>query len=325
MPTATTLGFPDEKTFLFPNIINVEVYRGGCPCRCRHCPVGRIAPETRKKNFGLRAISLEIFEQIATEVARYPHAMLRIHAVGEPLLWTDLERAVAFTHCLSVKTWLFTSAVTKEQSLLETIAENCSIIEVSVNSINEADYARTKGIDAFTLVNRNIAFLWDYIHKNALSTRLVVSRVQEDRQTDEAFVRYWQGRSYVHDAFVRSYHTYNSLISDLPGETTERLHRPCLVHWARFNISATGHAVVCFNELFRSSIEPDLVLGHVSEQSIADMWHGPKLSAIRKAELSGDYSKLSFADVLPCKDCIFCQPLNGPNQTSEYQIEKVKC
>jgi MoaA/NifB/PqqE/SkfB family radical SAM enzyme len=325
MSTVENLGFPDDKTFLFPNIINVEVYRGGCPCQCRHCPLGRIAPGLRRQTLGFQAMSLEIFEQIAAEVSLYPHAMLRIHAVGEPLLWTDLKQAVTLAHSLSVKTWLFTSAVTKKQSLLETIAYNCSIIEVSVNSTNAADYAQTKGIDAFALVEQNIVFLWDYIHKNMLSTRLVVSRVQENQKTDEDFIRYWRDRSCVHDAFVRSYHSYNNLISDLHGETTEQSHRPCLVHWARFNISTNGYAVVCFNELFRSSIEPDLVLGKVSKQSIADIWHGPKLNAIRKSELSGDYSELSFANVLPCKDCVFCQPLNGSNQTSEFQVEKLGC
>jgi len=320
------LGFPDEKTYAFPNIVNVEVYRGACPCRCVHCPVGRTSPAERESRFGSRAMSLDLFKKIVHEMAEYQHAALRIHSVGEPLLWDGLIPALESAQQRAVKTWVFTSAVTEDVSLLRALCSHAGIIEVSVNSTSAEDYRETKGIDAFALVKRNIELMHSFITSEGAPIRLIVSRVQSvNRSADDEFVAYWTSSGVVDDAFVRTYHTYNDLLSGAGGQASSLEHQPCLVHWARFNVSVDGDVVVCFNELFRPAMDPSLVLGNIREQSIAETWHGPKLAALREAELTGDYSRLGFQDALPCKDCRSCQPLRGGNQTSEYQIKRMSC
>ena len=320
------LGFPDERTYTFPNIVNVEVYRGTCPCRCVHCPVGRTLPAERESRFGSKAMSLSLFEKIVHEMAGYSHSALRIHSVGEPLLWNGLIPALEFAQQRAVKTWVFTSAVTEDVSILKAMCACAGIIEVSVNSISAEDYRRTKGIDAFVLVKRNVELMHSFIAGKGTSTRLIVSRVQSARRSDDdEFVAYWKSSGVVHDAFVRTYHTYNDLLSSAEVQPSSVEHQPCLVHWARFNVSVDGDVVVCFNELFRPAVDPSLVLGDVARQSIAEIWHGPRLTALRAAELTGDYSRLDFRDALPCKDCRSCQPLRGGNQTSEYQVKRMPC
>lgn len=316
-------GFSSEESFLFPNIINVEVFRGACPCSCCHCPVGRVAPDKREERFGKGAINLEIFKQIVKEMQQFPHATLRLHSVGEPLLWDDIIPALDLAWDHKIKTWVFTSGVTKDLDRLRALIDKTSIIEVSVNSIDAEGYRNSKGVDAFETVCHNIEYMQEYIKKTNSSTRLLVSRVQSERQEDNAFLEYWKGLT--HDAFIRSYHTYNDIIGDLSRETLLTRHEPCLVHWARFNINIRGQAVVCFNELFRSQLHPGLILGDISRESIAAIWQSDKLNAIRHAEITGDYSGLSFYDILPCPTCLFCQPLNGQNQTSEHQVEKISC
>jgi MoaA/NifB/PqqE/SkfB family radical SAM enzyme len=315
------MGFPTEETFRFPNIVNVEVYRGACPCKCRHCPVGQTGVDQRQERFGERGIKLELYEKIVQEVSQHPGRVLRIHSVGEPLLWQDLPAALEISRRKRVKTWVFTSAVTANQHLLNAMCMNADIIEVSLNSVNRQDYLATKGVDAFDLVVENVKHMRKVVDARG-ATRLIVSRVQSiDRDADETFVRYWQDTGLVHDAFVRTYHTYNTLLPELPGKDgSERRHEPCLVHWARFNVSVKGNAVVCFNELFKEKLDPSLILGDVNRQSIAEIWHGPELTALRRAELSGDYASLWFGDALPCRDCYSCQPLGGNRQTSEHQI-----
>lgn len=317
-----SLGFPTEETFCFPNIINIEVYRSNCPCRCVHCPVGIIEPKYRKAKFGGKSVDLMLFEKIVDEMSHHPHTTLRVHSVGEPLLWKNLIKALKISHSRAVRSWIFTSAVSHDNFLLEEICNFSNIIEVSVNSIAPKDYWMTKGIDAFDLVSKNIRYMYDYIKKNSLLTRLIVSRVQSGNKVEDAsFVNYWQSSGIVHDAFVRSYHTYNDLLDEISlGEKPFTKHQPCLVHWARFNISTEGFAIVCFNELFKDYLDSPLILGDINNQTISEIWHGDKLATIRKAELIGDYSKLAFKEFLPCIDCTSCQPLRGNNQTSEFQI-----
>lgn len=318
------LGFPNREAFKFPGIVNLEVYSGDCPCNCGHCPVGRLERSQRRAKFGNAGMDIGLYKKIVDEIALYPHATVRLHSVGEPLLWDGLEQ-LASIHPKSVRGWIFTSAVTTDRKLLEMLCETITIIEVSVNSADPLDYRATKGVDAFDLVSDNIRFMHKFIQKRGRTTRLIASRVQSrDQVTDEAFVSFWRSSGLVKDAFVRSYHTYNGLL-DEPAQTVQpSRHQACLVHWNRFNISREGQAVVCFNELFKDGIDPALVYGDVKQQTIAEIWHGKPLGSVRRAELDQDYTQLALKDSLPCPTCTACQPLFGKRQTSEHQVEQLK-
>lgn len=316
------LGFPHKDMYRFPNIINVEVYRGTCPCNCTHCPVGMVSPEYRNERFGNKSIDLKLYKKILDEVSEHPQTSIRIHSVGEPLDWAEIGDALELHNHKPVKSWLFTSAVTSDMSLLETVCENTNIIEVSVNSTTPEDYKATKGVNAFEKVCGNIEYMRKFIVQKGLHIRLIVSRVQStNKAKDDEFVQYWKSSNLVDDAFVRTYHTYNDLINELDTEDSQKKHEPCLVHWARFNISVDGYAIVCFNELFKEYLDSSLIYGDVKSQTISEIWQGRKLTTLRRAELSGDYSNCSFEDTLPCKHCYSCQPLFGNRQTSEYQIK----
>lgn len=320
----TSLGFQSAEMLQFPNIVNVEVCRGRCPCRCVHCPVGSTHPRSRRRRFGRKDMGLSLFGRIVEETARHSWSSIRIHAVGEPLCWPGIRDAAQIVRERGVTSWLFTSGITKDRALLDTLCESLRIIEVSVNSISRDDYTITKGVDAFDLVTGNIEYMSKRIQSSAIPCSLIVSRVQSSCEAaDQEFVSHWKATGLVSDAFVRSYHTYNDLMPGRQSGDSPALHEPCLVHWARFNVAADGRAVVCFNELFKPRIDPNLVLGDLRTESIADIWRGPKLSALRQAELSGDYSGLPFADALPCRTCAYCQPLRGNRTTSEYQLMRV--
>lgn len=318
------LGFPNAEAHTFPGIVNLEVYRGDCPCNCGHCPVGRTERSQRRVKFGNASMDLGLYKKIVDEVALHPHATVRLHSVGEPLLWEGLGE-IPGVHPRSVRAWIFTSAVTTDKRLLELLCESIRIIEVSVNSTDPLDYRATKGVNAFDLVSDNIRFMHEFIQKRGLPTRLIVSRVQSrDPVTDEAFVSFWKSTGWVQDAFVRSYHTYNGLLDEQTQAVQQPRHQACLVHWNRFNISVEGCAVVCFNELFKDGFDPALVYGDVKRQTIAEIWHGELVGSVRRAELSQDYTQIPMKDRLPCPTCTTCQPLFGNCQTSEHQVELLK-
>lgn len=315
------LGFHTKAMFEFPNIVNVEVYRGRCACRCIHCPLGRTAQGERHARFGETRMPLELYSRLVQEAVQFPHTTIRIHAVGEPLFWHDLLPALRLTRMNNVRSWLFTSATLDAPELFRALCENADIVEVSVNSTTSDDYEATKGLPAFDLVCNNIALMRKFIQSEGMGTRLIVSRVQSaDVNKDRDFAAFWKSTGSVDDAFIRSYHTYNDLLPPLTEEGRKSELEPCLVHWGRFNVSVQGLAIVCFNELFKERLDPALVLGNLWNESIGQIWYGPKLSALRNAALCHDYSALSFSDSLPCRSCRFCQPLSGTRPTSEFQV-----
>ena len=89
-----SLGFATRELYEFPNIVNIEVYRGNCPCSCVHCPVGVTNPTDRQERFGNRGIDLGLYKKIVSEIKEHPHATVRIHSVGEPVIWRDLIEAL---------------------------------------------------------------------------------------------------------------------------------------------------------------------------------------------------------------------------------------
>gem|GEM_PF-1000516 len=313
------LGFASHDALEFPAFVNLCVIRGSCPCSCIHCPVGSLSDKGREKTFGKTTISMKLFQKIVDEMASFPLSTLRIHGVGEPILWRSLPEALQYARNNNVLTWLFTCLVTGDSSLLMNLARNCNIIEISINSCDPEDYKKTKGIDAFHGVVDNIKVLRRTIEREDLPTRMVVSRVQsEDDEYDSSFLNYWKSTGLVNDAFIRTYHDYNHLIPSRVA--AKKKADQCLVHWARFNIDCSGKAIVCFNELFKSELNPDLILGDVRCQRIRDIWRCNKLNALRRAQIRADYSQLDFADQLPCLNCTSCQPLGGEKPTSETQV-----
>ncbi len=320
------LGFESMQHYSFPNIINLCVIRGDCPCQCVHCPVGRTLPAKRHETFGYSTISLPLFKKVVQEVVNFPYSTLRIHGVGEPLLWTELADALRFTSEQNVRTWLFTSLITQEQQLLQELVTSCTIIEISLNSFDAENYKVTKGVDAFAIVEHSLRTMREIIHSNNLSTRMIASRVEsEDQRYDAEFITYWKASNLLDDVFIRSYHDYNAILENTLRCSAQEII-PCLVHWNRFNIDCDGAAVICFNELFKG-IYPDetLVLGNVQNQSISELWHCTKLEQIRNAQIQKDYTLVDFTDVLPCKNCTSCQPAGQQAKpTSEYQINALK-
>jgi len=307
---------PDFKTLaIFPNIVSVSVLRGECPCRCVHCPVGVIKPEWRAEHFGKQSMTLDLFKQISVEIAQFKQSAIRIHAVGEPLLWSELDEAVGFLNQHHVKSWLFTCAITRNRHILRRICENVSIIEVSVNATNQADYLSTKGVDAFDLVAENIEYMSDYIKTHRLPTILLLSRVQTtDEQSDRQFITYWTEKKLADDVFIRVYHNYNDLL-----EVREvNIKKPCWALWARASVDCDGTMVSCFNELFKR-YTPDVILGKIDrDTSIQHVWQGEKLQKIRACDEKGDFSELDFE--VPCMYCKTCQPIDTSRVTSEKQL-----
>jgi len=318
------IGFKTKQEHDFPNIVNVCVLRGNCNASCIHCPVGLAPPSERKQKFGDEKMSLETFKKIVDQMFKFKHSTLRLHGVGEPVLWEHLEKALIYAKSKDVMLWIFTNAITKNNHLLDVLVNNCSIVEVSVNSYEEKDYLLTKGVNQFALVNNNIKFMHSLILKNNLKTRLIVSRVENsDELYNKQFIKYWKNTDLVADAFIRSYHNYNGLIKD---KTTKEARDvvPCKVHWTRFNIDCDGSAIICFNELFKGpKVDPTIILGTVTNNTIQQIWQGKKLSLIRKAQLERNYDIINFTKNVPCIECKYCQPFDTKRVLSENQIKQI--
>lgn len=204
----------------FPLYVNLEIYRGHCPCRCVHCPVGVTHPKDRHDRFGIKDLDLKLFKTVIDQMAQHPKSTLKLHSVGEPTLWSSFTEGIEYAQRRGVKQWLFTCAVTEDTKLLESMSENIDIIEVSINSIDPEHYKETKGIDAFHTVMKNIKHMREHMRRKNANHRILVSRVAaDDPGGDEEFVKYWRSSGLVDHVFIRKYIPLNECMRNEKKKT----------------------------------------------------------------------------------------------------------
>ena len=93
--------FPNAEHKDFPVCTQVTLVHGVCDSRCITCPVGRVrygdADAAAVAELGPRRHQLmrfDLFRKVADEIAQHPHAWLRLHARGEPLLHPNFAAMV---------------------------------------------------------------------------------------------------------------------------------------------------------------------------------------------------------------------------------------
>jgi hypothetical protein len=65
----------------------------------------------------------KLFYSIAIEINSHKNSLMRIHSVGEPLLWNGLPKALHILRESGINSWLFTCAVTSDRALLSNLCE----------------------------------------------------------------------------------------------------------------------------------------------------------------------------------------------------------
>ena len=267
--------------------------------------------------------------QLFCEVITRHDTTVRLHGVGEPTLHTRFGELLRVIHQtdLASKFWLFTCGMFKP-TLIPQLVESLGIIEVSINSHNEADFLKTKGIPAFPKVVDNVHKMREEIKKRGLRTRILLTRVQSDEQMDRDFVRHWREQGF--ECFVRSYHSYSGILSPPPPSDDpvilDNKTPKCLVPWRRLNLDGTlsdGQlvAVNCFNVLFQhpSQILADCVLGRFPEQCLSDLWNNKAFGATRKR------LEMNLTNNTGCDSCSECLTDQGPRSENLIRDQEVRC
>jgi hypothetical protein len=263
-------------------------------------------------------MDFDLFCKIADEVACYPHAWLRLHARGEPLLHPRFVDMITYAKQAGVRlVQTFTDAVTLDTDKANAILNaGLDVLECSVHG-HIKSYERLMRNGKYRQVVDNIIRFRRLRDAQKGITKLVVSAVdqpglQAERQAHEAF---W--KEYADQVIYRPYHSWGNRVevgcSALPQE-----RHPCAQLWTRCTVGPTGRILACFN----SWAEPEEeVLGDLSEagSSIASIWQSEHAKRIRQSHIDG-------SDYLPC--CANCKDWGGSawgNNSYEYLVkEKLK-
>ena len=287
----------------FPVCTQVTLNHGICDSQCVSCPIGRLnygdASAAVKREFRPATrmhMPFEIFARVADEVARYPHAWLRIHARGEPLLhprFVDLVRYAKTAGVRLVQT--FTDAIALDRGTAVGILQaGLDVLECSIHG-HTRTYELLMRNGRFERVRENVIRFRELRDELGAPTKLVVSAVDQPAFLPErdAHRTFWQ--QYADEVIYRPHHSWGNRIDGVCAAVPVS-RAPCPQLWTRCTIGPTGRVLACFNSWSEKSEE---TLGDLSDPAttIRGIWESARFAGIRQAHASGDYT-------LPCcKEC----------------------
>lgn len=295
--------FPSLLDESFPSCTQVTLNHGICDSKCLSCPIGRLnhgdatddvrrelAPGTR------RHMPFAIFRRVADEVARHPHAWLRMHARGEPLLHPQFVEMVAYAKRAGVRVvQAFTDAITLGEARAMAILDaGLDVLECSIHGHTET-YELLMRNGRYEQVKRNVMAFRRLRDARGAATKLVVSAVDQPlfQREKEAHRAFWS--QYADEVIYRPYHGWGNRIGSVCASVPEVRHA-CSQLWMRCTVGPGGKVLACFNSWSEPEEE---VLGDLNDPgaSIAAIWQSARFGAIRDAHANGDYS------LACCRNC----------------------
>ncbi len=321
--TAATDLFASIEHREFPGCVQVTLNHGVCDSACVSCPIGRLnygdatadvraefRPGTR------RHMPFDVFARVADEVAQHPHAWLRLHARGEPLLHPRFVDLVAYAKRAGIGVvQAFTDAITLTPDKATAIlGAGLDVLECSIHGHLET-YEPLMRNGQYDTVRRNVITFRRLRDEIGARTRLVISAVDQPafQREKEAHRAFWS--AYADEVIYRPYHSWGNRIGAVCGSVPEHRHA-CPQLWTRCTVGPTGRVLACFNSWSEHDEE---VLGDLTTPgtTIAGIWQSARFARVREDHARGEYS-------LPC--CTSCRDWTGSSwgSNSYEQLLTVK-
>jgi len=268
----------------FPLHLNIEIVYG-CNLRCEFCAHSRPDRNIKNRTCRGRRLSFEQYKRIIDEGRQRGLCSVALNGFNEPLLQRDIADYIRYAANAGIlEVSLHTNAMLLTESMSRSLLDcGLNIIMFSIDAFSRETYSQIRRGGDYDTVVRNIATFLELKDRLGLPLPLtrasfVKTRVNAHEMDD--FVAFWDRRTdYVmlqgfcnvfvdedgYDAVEDGYR-----LDDQPFET-------CHLPWQRLSIAADGAVLPCCSYFGLA-----MPVGHVEEDSLYDIWHGPRMEALRR-------------------------------------------
>jgi MoaA/NifB/PqqE/SkfB family radical SAM enzyme len=277
----------------FPLHLDIES-TNACNLRCIMC--GR--------NFMTEKIGYmdwELFKKIIDEGARYRLPSIKLNYRGEPLLHTGLAQMVAYAKRSGVLEVQFnTNGLTLDAAKIENLLDaGVDRMIFSFDGATRETYEKIRRGSSYDKVVNNIKALVMARNRRGLrkpSVRVQMVKMRENEREVEAFIKMW---------LPVANRVAMSTRREPTGKEGEAKHFACPQIWQRMMIAWDGEVRMCCGDWLG-----EIVLGNARESTIYDLWHGEKVSEVRKLHAEGRFNEIPV--------CSRCE-VNTPRRDKELQ------
>jgi len=234
----------------------------------------------------------KLYKRIIDEGAEKGLCSAKLSVRGEPILHPRLPQMIAYARKKGLLDVMFNTNANQldEEKSRAILHAEPHLVIFSVDADTKELFESIRIGAVFERVVHNIIRFLEIKGKefphSITKTRVQMTVVPEARGEIPAVRRRWQGlvdQVAIKEASVRQHKT-----SDV-GES----QRPCRVLWQRLDIHYDGSVWLCDNDYYGK-----YCVGHVPKESIYEIWHGEKMTKMRKIHAAGHRH-----DIEPCKYC----------------------
>ena len=295
-----------------PRIENLQIKQldlelnGGCNYKCPMCPQAT----GREREF-LKKLPFETFEKIIDDAMPYGLESVSLHGSGEPMLNRDMPKFVAHVKEKGLRCISFTngSKLTEDMSR-QVIEAGLDVLRVSCIGHDRESYAHWMSMDLFQDVRDNVRRFVELNKELGGHTEVHLYHLIADMENKDAEIESYR-RNWIDytGALGEIWLMHNWAGSDveihygregMAGNVDRRRScgrpfSPLLQVRAGGLDGHTGGVVACCMVLGKDSTG---VLGHLDDQSIAEVVGGEAYTELRRA-----HEEKRFDDIDYCKNC----------------------
>jgi MoaA/NifB/PqqE/SkfB family radical SAM enzyme len=277
---------------------------GGCNYSCSMCPQDA-RTGGRDKRF-LKNMKIDEFERIVAELSEHGLNVVNLEGSGEPTLNKKLPEYIKIVKKYGAKAYAFSNGYRMQGDFMERCVDagldffRFSIIGYDAEQYNKWMHNTVGG--NYGIVLNNLKNMQEYVEKSGADTTVATYHLILDQEKIDYEVE--QYKKIVEWAGVKTeiwkMHNWSGIYKpteDRKGKvkTCGRPFSPDLVIRAGGLDGKTGAVNPCCQVLGR---DEEAVLGHFSDQTFEEIWHGKEYEQLREDHTTGNYPDY-------CKGCDF--------------------
>jgi MoaA/NifB/PqqE/SkfB family radical SAM enzyme len=277
----------------------IEV-NGGCNYSCEMCPQTNPG---RPKGF-LKKMPLDLFENIVRQVADKGIQTINLEGSGEPTLMNNLPEYIKIVRKYGARADICSNAFRfKGQFMKDCIDAGLNRIRISVIGYDPEMYQKWMDRNAFEIIKQNAKEAIAYINETGADCFVASYHlILDNEQVDWEIEQYRE--NFIDEvgtkAEIWKMHNWSGVYEN-PNErkgglkTCGRPFAPEITVRAGGLDGKLGAVAPCCQTLGR---DDEAVLGHLSENTIEEVWFGEEFEKLREGHRTGNYPSY-------CQGCDF--------------------
>ncbi len=269
----------------FPRTVQVQT-RTGCQAACVFCPY-----HDSKDKVPRGVMSDDLFHKLIGEIARHGVRRISPYLMNEPFLDKSLLEKARYIKAQIPKSKLTittNAGVLRPEIVDDLVADNpLRYVYISFQGMEKGPYEETmRGAMVFERTKENVEYLVTQRDKHAPELKIVVTMVKTSKIDAEKAVAYWRSRGVAAQYTALENRGGNIAGFSALNAGEGRIFRDCNRLFKHAYILFNGDLVLCCTDYYKS-----IVLGNAGQNTIEDVWNGPRAQKIRHDFLRGDLSQ----------------------------------